>query len=95
MRAGFTRALVYAARNTPDKSSSGRVSLKPPFLPYRKHVNKVDGMELMNGCTLVIAVRTAARITTSLSCFARTWVFALAMLSRCEESKGEQQTLTS
>ena len=35
MRAGLTPAFLMAALNTPERSSSGRVSLKPPFFAYK------------------------------------------------------------
>jgi hypothetical protein len=70
MSFGSTPAFWYAARRTAERSSSGRVSLKPPFFAcchrVRHHTYPRGGAR-----TFVIAVRTAAHTTTSSSFFTK------------------------
>jgi hypothetical protein len=110
-RAGSSPARVYAARRTAESISSGRVSLKPPFFAYvcggvsNAGTVWVAGGEA-DGRTFVMAVRTAAQMTTSLSALTRTlplprpvsWesLFVIAdMVEEEEETEARVESNTS
>lgn len=75
--------MLYTARRTADRISSGAVSLNPPLRPYRKH-QPLMGETLNILLTLVNAERNAATTTTSSSLFANNCAFGEDI---CDEQK--------